>query len=395
MKIQQSSHLSPFGGLNLVLEEFEKLKIDQLLTTSLPKLSPNCYYTWKDLIFSFWSVYFCGGSCIEDLGENFRGFLRDNPYIKAPSPDRLLTRFKELSEDKYVCKTKRGEAINEFSENPNLNLLNIRLLKRLNPEKYLKKDLVLDYDNTIIFTDKADAKMTYKREYGYCPGVGIIGSDIVGIQNRNGNSVVYALQEKTLETMFENLKQEGITIDAFRADSGSYKFDIINTVNRYVNKFYIRVKMRPIIYQAITKVGDWKEIKTKDGRTLFRGSSKFIPFKRAAQNQKNKDLLREYRIVVTKENNLDGQLNVFTNEACVYTCIMTNDYEKSDDEIVFFYNQRGAVEREFDVLKNDFGWKYLPFSKLEQNTVFMLFTAMCRNLYAYTLFKNSQSFIRT
>jgi hypothetical protein len=390
MKIQQSSHLSPFGGLNFVLEELEKLKIDQLLNNCLPKLSGNSHYTWKDLIFSFWSVYFCGGSCVEDIGDNFRDFLKDSPFIKPPSPDRVLSRFKDLSKSKDVCKTKRGEAINEFSENSTLSMLNIKLLKRLNPEKYLKKDLILDYDNTIIFTNKADAKMTYKREYGYCPGVGIIGSDIVGIQNRNGNSVAYALQEKTLETMFENLKQEGVTIDAFRADSGSYKFDIINTVNKYVNKFYVRIKMRPSIYQAINKVDNWTEIKTNDGRTLFRGSSKFTPFKRVARDQKQKDLLREYRIIVTKENNNDGQINIFTNEACVYSCIMTSDFEKTDDEIVFLYNQRGAVEREFDVLKNDFGWKHLPFSKLEQNTVFMIFTAMCRNLYTYIIQKFSK-----
>jgi Transposase DDE domain. len=389
MKIQQSSHLSPFGGLNFILEEFEKLRIDQLLTSNLPKLASNSHYSWKDLIFSFWSVYFCGGSCIEDLGENFRGFLRDSPYVKAPSPDRVLSRFKELSKPKYLCKTPRGKAINEFSENTALNLLNIKILKRINPEKYTRRDLILDYDNTIIFTNKADARNTYLKEYGYCPGVGIIGSDIVGIQNRNGNSVAYALQENTLETMFENLKQEGISIDAFRADSGSYKFDILNVVNRHVNKVYMRVKMRTSIYHVINKIDNWVEITAKDGRTLHRGSSKFTPFKRAAQNQKKKDLLREYRIIVTKENNNDGQINIFTNEACVYSCIMTSDFEKTDDEIVFLYNQRGTIEREFDVLKNDFGWKHLPFSKLEQNTVFLILTAMCRNLYDYIIQKFS------
>lgn len=69
---------------------------------------------------------------------------------------------------------------------------------------------------------------------------------------------------------------------------------------------------------------------------------------------------------------------------------MTNDLEKSDDEIVFFYNQRGAIEREFDVLKNDFGWKHMPFSKLEHNTVFLLLTAMCRNLYDHIIQKFSK-----
>lgn len=37
------------------------------------------------------------------------------------------------------------------------------------------------------------------------------------------------------------------------------------------------------------------------------------------------------------------------------------------------------------MFKNDFGWNNLPFSKLEQNTVFLLFTAICRNLYNYII----------
>lgn len=62
-----------------------------------------------------------------------------------------------------------------------------------------------------------------------------------------------------------------------------------------------------------------------------------------------------------------------------------------DDEVVFFYNARGAKEREFDILKNDFGWRKMPFSKLEQNTVFLLIMAMCRNFYAHII----ESFSKT
>jgi len=50
------------------------------------------------------------------------------------------------------------------------------------------------------------------------------------------------------------------------------------------------------------------------------------------------------------------------------------------------------MEKGFDVLKNDFGWKNLPFSKLEQNTVFLFFTAMCRNLYSYIITSFSKKF---
>ena len=48
----------------------------------------------------------------------------------------------------------------------------------------------------------------------------------------------------------------------------------------------------------------------------------------------------------------------------LYSAILTNDWDMDVNEIVFFYNQRGTIEKEFDVLKNDFGWNNLPFSKV-------------------------------
>lgn len=96
----------------------------------------------------------------------------------------------------------------------------------------------------------------------------------------------------------------------------------------------------------------------------------------------------------------DKQIDLFTNEACNYSAILTNDYEMTKDEVAPFYNQRGAIEKEFDVLKNDFGCNNLPFSKLEQNTVFLFFTAICRNLYEHIIslfslkFKNLNSSFR-
>ena len=143
--------------------------------------------------------------------------------------------------------------------------------------------------------------------------------------------------------------------------------------------------------QAITKIEDWTEVFI-DGELHLRGSTRFTPFTNTARRFKQKELLKEYRLVVTKQTRRDGQLNLFTNEACNYSPILTNDFEKTDDEVVIFYNQRGKEEREFDYLKNDFGWNNLPFSKLEQNTVFLIITAMCRNIYNYVIRKFSRRF---
>jgi len=41
-------------------------------------------------------------------------------------------------------------------------------------------------------------------------------------------------------------------------------------------------------------------------------------------------------------------------------------------------------------MNNDFGWKNLPFSFLQENTVYMLLMAMCRNFYLIILEQISQ-----
>jgi hypothetical protein len=186
------------------------------------------------------------------------------------------------------------------------------------------------------------------------------------------------------------LQEAGITIDVIRADSASYTYEIIKTMGKNAKRIFIKARMTDTLERAITNIKEWKEIKVGD-TILLRGSTVFTPFERHARgNNAKTNSLKEYRLVVTKEARRDGQINIFTGEAYNYSPIMTNDLEMTDDEVVFFYNARGAEEREFDILKNDFGWDKMPFSKLEQNAVFLLVMAMCRNLYAHIIEKFSQ-----
>ena len=46
----------------------------------------------------------------------------------------------------------------------------------------------VDFDHQIIEIEKYDAKPTYKKFFGYRPGVSVIGDLIVGIENSNGNT---------------------------------------------------------------------------------------------------------------------------------------------------------------------------------------------------------------
>ena len=388
MKVLNSSPVSSFGGLNFVIKEAIDLKINSLLNKHLPALPKQTQYNWFDILMSYWSVFFCGGDCAEDLSINLKEGLQNNPFINIPSPDRILDRLKSLSDNLQFFTTKRGKGEHQFSLAEGLNRLNIKMLTLL-PD-FKKDNVVLDYDNTLIFTEKADAKLTYKKANGYFPGVGIIGKHIVYLENRNGNSTAHVLQHKTIERMATLLTEAGVTIDVMRADSASYTYEIVKAMEKSAKRIFIKARMTGTLEKAITNIKEWKEIKIGDS-IVFRGSTSFTPFIRSAKDHgDNIDNLKQYRVVVTKEARRDGQINIFTGEACNYSPIMTNDFEMTDNEVVFFYNARGAQEREFDILKNDFGWDKMPFSKLEQNTVFLLIMAMCRNLYAHIIEKFSK-----
>jgi hypothetical protein len=377
MNTLKSNQISPFGGLNFVIKEFEKLVLCNLLNTHLPLLSPQCKYQWKDILYAFWSIYFCGGDCIEDIGINLKDHLKSNPFFKIPSPDRVLDRFKDLSIPKDLFTSPRGVSLHEFSLNPCLNALNLKLLCKLNLDKQQAK--TLDYDNTILFTNKSDSRSTYKRASGYCPSVGIIDNKIVFVENRNGNSGAKDLQFQTLTRMFRELDKQNINIHTFRADGASYQFDIIDLVSKKTKMFYIRAVMSGALAQSIATIKNWEEITLGNG-IAYRAEINYTPFVNISQKRKHK--LKLYRLIVTKVKRDDAQINAFTNDAYNYSAIITNDWEQTIHQVAYFYHQRGSIEKEFDVLKNDFGWNNLPFSKLEQNTVF-LFTAMCRNLYQY------------
>jgi hypothetical protein len=86
MKVLNSSSVSAFGGLNYVIKEAIDLKINGLLNTTLPALPKQCKYNWFDIIMSYWSMFFCGGDCAEDLAINLKEGFREHHLSIFPAP---------------------------------------------------------------------------------------------------------------------------------------------------------------------------------------------------------------------------------------------------------------------------------------------------------------------
>lgn len=379
MKVQKSTSLSAFGGINFVLEYLHNHKLSSIFNKHLPTLKAQSSYSWNDIICSLLSIYLCGGDCIEDLQTHLKDHFHKNPYIKLPSPDTVLKRLSELSVDNQVCRTKRGTVDHSYNPNQSLGQLNTAVLKKLGV--FSAKELILDYDNTIIFNEKSDSKMTYKRDYGYQPGICTINEEqILFIEGRNGNSDAKSFQHETLERMFDLLNQNDIRkADHFRADAASYQYEVVKLLNDKVKHFYIGCR-NSYVEKYFSKVSSWKRLSCKQNDKTEIGELLYIPF--STQALKDNKQPKQYRLIIKRTPKQDRQINLITQDAFDYRAILTNNQELSAIQVARFYNHRGNMERQFDILKNDFGWNRMPFSTLQRNTVFLYLTALCRNLYS-------------
>lgn len=379
MKITYSSKkIKSFGGLNFTDTFLKDKNIYSLIDKSLGPRGIGAKYGYSDLVRSYLSLVLCGGGCAEDISEHLRGELSQLRGFETPSADTLLRMQKELSAPKETFTSKSGVK-HEFSGNPGLNNLLVGLLVKTGQLEKEKPDYVFDYDNQFIPTGKYDAKRSYKQADGYFPGVASIDNMPVFIEGRNGNSQVKYRQAQTLEKAYANLAREGVQIDKSRMDCGSFSREIVNVVEQNCNHFYIRAQRCKNLHGIVSQIEGWEEVEI-NRKNYQVASIEYAPFGGE----------KTYRYVISREKTKSAQGDLFTGDSFKYRAILTNDREMGDLGVIRFYNARGNSERLFDEMNNDFLWKKMPFSFLEQNTVHLLVMAICRNLYHFLLSKISE-----
>jgi hypothetical protein len=379
MKVQkQLQTITPFAGISFVIEEFNNCGLSKLIdnTLGIRNLSG---YQYSDIIRGWFSVFFAGGDVAEDINCHLHDSLACIPGNCVPSADTLLRGIKELATESETVKSTSGKEY-QFNINHGMNDLNV---KSLLLTKQLKEDEFydFDYDNQIIEHEKYDARRTYKHNTGYFPGVGTIGNKIVYVENRDGNANVKTAQAETLGRAYRLLKDNGIKINRSRMDAGSYSEDIVRVVAQNSRLFYIRANRSEALTERIRGISSWETQEINDKK--YQPAS--LPFTSFMEDSM-------FRLVVMREKNADGQMDLFTGDNFIYRCILTNDHESAEKEVVAYYNARGASEKTFDIRNNDFGWNRLPCSDMHHNTAYLILTSMMKNFYNYFIAKVSAVF---
>ncbi len=376
-KVQiKSEKMTALGGIFYVRSEYKASGMAKVIDGGLgSRTSRKDGYRWSEVIPTLWSAALCGGDFLEDVNETGKT-LRLAPDARVPSADTVGRAIKELATDSIEYTSKAG---NTYAFNP-CEKLNGLLLDVTMQLGLLKSGQAVDVDFDHVFTAcrKADARYSYKKDYGYFPGVYSINGLIASVENRDGNTPVTFHQGDTHQRFFARMRERGLEVDMYRADCGSYTEDVVRSIYLNCRHFYLRAANSQEHYAQIQGIEDWEEVEINNEKCEV-ASVKFTSF------------MQYYglRMVVqrTKAKEEDGDTPDMFGERYVYRCILTDDWEQKEKDIIELYNKRGGREKDFDVLNNDFMWKHLPCSYLKENAVFMILMAMCKNFYTYLIAK--------
>ncbi|MCB0402061.1 MAG: IS1380 family transposase [Flavobacteriales bacterium] len=367
-----------FGGINVFIHEMTKLGIDKLIDSHLGKRVKQAKYSTGEIIMYWIYGMLCGANKFDKITKIHKNF-QNIPYLKdkIPSRDTIRRMMQKLAIPNSVKENLTNDEVSEVNDNVKLNTLLHKIQKKLNIFNSKKKH-TLDVDTIVIPTNAYDSKFSFKKKIrGYHPCVSIIDGKAVYMEMRNGNvSPKYKLLEH-IDNTLTHIKQTGLgKIDKLRMDNAGYNNEVFKYLNQKNIKFYVRArKSRDLIDMVrINSMGKWREteIETTDKVTPIIVSSINYRLLRYSDQEE------QYRVVTCRFQ--DDEIDNFVGRM-----IITNDFESTEEEIIHFYNQRGKQERVFDDLRNNYGWKYPPFSDMSQNTVFFIVSMICQTVYKYVL----------
>jgi hypothetical protein len=366
-KVQiKSEKLTPFGGIFSIMEQFDSMLSPVIDSTLGQRCSSIIGYQFSEIVRSLMSVYFCGGSCVEDVTSHLMRHLSYHPTLRTCSSDTILRAIKELTQENISYTSDQGKTY-DFNTADKLNTLLINALVSTGELKGRGSTML-----TLTISSLKQRSMMQNRPtrkfLGYRPGVYVIGDKIVYIENSDGNTNVRFHQADTHKRFFSLLDSQNISVNRFRADCGSCSKEIVSEIEKHCKLLYIRANRCSSLYDDIFALRGWK---TEEINGI--------------QFELNSILVEKwegrcYRLVIQRQRRTSGDLDLWEGEY-TYRCILTNDYKSSTRDIVEFYNLRGGKERIFDDMNNGFGWNRLPKSFMAENTVFLLLTALIRNFY--------------
>lgn len=237
------------------------------------------------------------------------------------------------------------------------------------------RTLTLDFDSTLIESDKKAARPTYQGFDGYNPVLAWLAEPDVFLAGvfRDGNASPQCHLTSLLRYCSKRLPK-GVAIRV-RSDSAGYRLDFIRECVRKGYSFTISADMDCSVRDAIDKIPDnaWQLV-VKGNDTFLLAETVHAPGSGSRQD------LPSFRLIVTKK--LTGQLELFEDPIKRRAILTDFPASWSAEAVLEHHNGRGTAEKAIGELKNGFGLGKLPCGDLMANAAFFQVCLIAYNLVA-------------
>ena len=96
-KVQQKSEeITAFGGIFFVLDKFDRI-LSSVIDSHLGLRSRLIGYQYSEITRAVFSVFCCGGTCMEDLNLYLKDTLTERPQTRVPNAATVLRGIEELA----------------------------------------------------------------------------------------------------------------------------------------------------------------------------------------------------------------------------------------------------------------------------------------------------------
>ena len=110
----KSERLTPFGGIFPIMEQFTSL-LSSTIDSTLGLRCKLYGYQYSEIIRSLLCVYFCGGSCVEDVTTHLMSHLSLHPTLRTCSADTILRAINELARENISYTSDAGKSYDSVS----------------------------------------------------------------------------------------------------------------------------------------------------------------------------------------------------------------------------------------------------------------------------------------
>lgn len=405
MKVQSPDILvTRYGGIIPIMEELIRKGIPNLIDSAMLDMprAKQSKYKYSDMFMSWIAASLCGATRVDNI-TGLQNELNVIPGLNVPSHDTIGRLMKQIVSEVEGYNRVSQEAVtyNQWDENLRLNELLIKVSKAVGALNE-NEDYILDVDCTFLHTQCVNAfKKPRDNRQGFNPMICLIGDLPVFVSMRNGNSGADFRQKECVEQCIDLLEKEGIKVKIVRTDGAGYREEYTKMLNdrgiQFLTASPVNASFKKMFQQFNST--NWKKVSIET-------ATKFLDCDLAEIKYNMTNLDEKWRLIALRENNDQNKRENIskietlekkgilkskqkryseadwnTVDGFRYKMIATNDFDTPAEELCMLYNQRGNAERKFSFLKQDFGWKYPPFMKLNENTVFLIVSAMANNIF--------------